>query len=52
MKKVGWEMQPLGWLLLIVVIATVCHALIRWTCRRSAAPDGKEAYPSQSPHSQ
>jgi hypothetical protein len=29
MKQVGWEIQPLGWLLLIVIVATVCYIIIR-----------------------
>ena len=29
MKPVGWEMRPLGWLLVIVILATLCYLVIR-----------------------
>src|SRR5580765_1282706 len=30
MKQVGWQIQPLGWLLLLVIVATVCYVVARW----------------------
>ena len=39
MKQVGWEIQPLGWLLLIVIVATVCYVVVRWVCRLPPAPE-------------
>ena len=42
MKKVGWEIQPLGLLLLMVAIAALCHAIVRWVHRPSPASE-KEA---------
>ena len=29
MKPVGWEMRPLGWVLVIVILATLCYVVIR-----------------------
>lgn len=39
MKQVGWEIQPLGWLLLIVIVATVCYVVARWARRLPPAPE-------------
>ena len=39
MKQVGWEIQPLGWLLLIVIVATVCYLAVRWAHRFPPAPE-------------
>jgi hypothetical protein len=39
MKQVGWEIQPLGWLLLIVIVATVCYVVVRWVRRFPPAPE-------------
>ena len=39
MKQVGWEIQPLGWLLLIVIVAGVCYIVVRWACRFPPAPE-------------
>ena len=33
MKRAGWEMQPLGWLLLIVIVATACYIVVSWVRR-------------------
>lgn len=30
MKKIGWEIQPLGLLLLIMAAAAICYAIFRW----------------------
>ncbi len=38
MKQTGWEIQPLGWLLLIVIVATVCYIIVRWVRRLPPAP--------------
>jgi hypothetical protein len=42
MKKVGWEIQPLGLLILIITAAALCYAMFRWVHRPSSASD-KEA---------
>ncbi len=42
MKRVGWEIQPLGLLLLIVVTAALCYAIVRWV-RRPPPASEKEA---------
>jgi len=39
MKQVGWEIQPLGWLLLIVVVATVCYVVVNWARRLRPPPE-------------
>ena len=33
MKKIGWEIQPLGLLLLMVAAAVLCYAIVRWVYR-------------------
>ena len=33
MKPVGWEMRPLGWLLIIVILAILCYVVVS-TLRR------------------
>lgn len=33
MKQVGWEIQPLGWLLLIMIVATACYITVSWARR-------------------
>lgn len=42
MKKVGWEIQPLGLLLLMVAVAALCYVIVRWVRRPSPASE-KEA---------
>jgi hypothetical protein len=42
MKKVGWEIQPLGLLILIMTAAALCYAIVRWVYRPSLASE-KEA---------
>jgi hypothetical protein len=42
MKKVGWEIQPLGLLLLMVAAAALCYAMFRWVHRPSPAPEKEE----------
>ena len=39
MKQVGWEIQPLGWLLLILIVATVCYIVVRWIRRLPPTPE-------------
>lgn len=33
MKQVGWEIQHLGWLLSMVIVAGVCYIIVRWARR-------------------
>ena len=42
MKPGGWEMRPLGWLLVIVILATLCYVAVR-TLRRVPPPSEPEA---------
>ena len=28
MKPVGWEMRPLGWVLVLVILATMCYLVL------------------------
>jgi hypothetical protein len=42
MKKVGWELQPLGWLLLIIGIVVSCYVILGWV-RCPFPPSEKEA---------
>lgn len=42
MKKVGWEIQPLGLLILILTAAVLCYAIVRWV-RRPLPASEKEA---------
>lgn len=39
MKQVGWQIQPLGWLLLIVIVAALCYVVVRWARRLPPAPN-------------
>ena len=39
MKKTGWEIQPFGWLLLIVIVAAVSYIVVRWVRRLPPAPE-------------
>ncbi len=39
MKQVGWEIQPLGWLFLIVIVATLCYVVVSWVRRLPRAPE-------------
>jgi hypothetical protein len=39
MKQVGWEMRPLGWLLLILIVGTVCYVVVRWVRRLPPATE-------------
>jgi hypothetical protein len=41
MKRVGWEMQPLGWLLVIVIVivAIACYMIVSWGRRVSPASE-------------
>ena len=38
MKQVGWVIQPLGWLLLIMIVVTVCYIVV-WVRRLPPAPE-------------
>ena len=29
MNPVGWETRPLGWLLLLMILATLCYLVVR-----------------------
>ena len=42
MKPVGWEIRPIGWLLLIVILAVLCYLLVR-TLRRLPPASNPEA---------
>ena len=42
MKKIGWEIQPLGLLLLMVAAAALCYTMFRWV-RRTPPASEKEA---------
>jgi hypothetical protein len=42
MKPVGWEMRPLGWLLLFVIVAILSYFIVR-TFRRVPPPSEPEA---------
>ena len=33
MKQVGWQIQPLGWLLLIVIVAALSYVTVSWLRR-------------------
>ena len=37
MKRIVWEMQPLGWLL--VIVETVCYGIVSWVRRVPPAPE-------------
>jgi len=39
MKQVGWQIQPLGWLLLLVIGAALSYFTIRWLRRLPPAPN-------------
>lgn len=39
MKKIGWEIQPLGLLLVIVATAALCYAVVKWIRRPSSASE-------------
>ena len=39
MKPVGWEMRPHGWLLVIVILATLCYLVIRMLRRLPPASE-------------
>ena len=39
MKTVGWEIRPLGWLLVLVVLAALCYLVVRWVRRLPPAPE-------------
>ena len=41
MKPVGWEMRPLGWLLVIVILATLCYLVVT-KFRRVPPPSNPE----------
>ena len=42
MKPVGWEMRPLGWVLLIVIVAILSYFIVR-ALRRVPPPSEPEA---------
>jgi hypothetical protein len=42
MKKVGWEVQPLGLMLVVIAAAVLCYAIFRWVHRPSPESE-KEA---------
>ena len=33
MKTVGWEIRPLGWLLVIVVLVALSYLIVKWVRR-------------------
>jgi hypothetical protein len=33
MKSVGWEIRPLGWIVLVVILGLVIYFTIRWLRR-------------------
>ncbi len=33
MKGVGWEIRPIGWIVLVVVVGLVIYFTIRWLRR-------------------
>jgi hypothetical protein len=35
MEAIGWEMQPAGWILLVILIVVVANYIIGWLPRRS-----------------
>jgi hypothetical protein len=39
MKTVGWEIRPLGCLLVIMVLAALGYLIIKWVCRLPPAPE-------------
>jgi len=39
MKNIGWEIQPLGWLLVIVVLTALCYLVVKWVRRLPPAPE-------------
>jgi hypothetical protein len=39
MKTVGWEIRPLGWFLMIVVLAALGYLLVKWVRRLPSAPE-------------
>lgn len=41
MKQVGWEIQPLGWLLLIVLVAFACYIVVKRLRPLPPAQDAK-----------
>ncbi|HXX75217.1 MAG TPA: hypothetical protein VEI50_08815 [Nitrospiraceae bacterium] len=40
MKPVGWEIRPLGWLLLVVLVALLVYLIYRRLQPPSAQPEG------------
>jgi hypothetical protein len=40
MKAVGWEIRPLGWILLIVIVVTVSYFVIKRFRHRSPEQKG------------
>ena len=40
MKPVGWEIRPLGWLLLVVLVALLVYLIYRRLQPPSAQPKG------------
>lgn len=43
MQSVGWEMRPLGWILLAVTIGLVIYFTIRWLRRPPQKQADKQA---------
>ena len=41
MKSVGWEIRPIGWIVLVVVAVLVIIFTIKWLRRLSQKGDGK-----------
>ncbi len=39
MTQVGWEIRPLGWVVLIAVLLILSLLLARWVRRWSAGPE-------------
>ena len=42
MKPVGWEMRPLGWVLVLVIVAILSYVVVRMH-RRLPPPSEREA---------
>jgi len=42
MKTGGWEIRPLGWILLITVLVTLCYLTVKWL-RRWPPPSEAES---------
>jgi hypothetical protein len=39
MKNVGWKIQPLGWLLLFVIVIILGNLITKWVRRQLPPPE-------------